>query len=100
MVRKWLTAWVTLILQDASENVFLCKDFVLIDLSEGNHVLHGKSVVKQANGWLSPHLLKHLVEDKELGVGGGGGTQSCAERGGFGGRRTRFKPQPCHSLMK
>ena len=82
MVRKWLTAWVTLILQDASENVFLCKDFVLIDLSEGNHVLHGKSGVEQANGRLSPH------------------SEALGGKERTGGRRTRFRPQPCRSLMK
>lgn len=39
-----------------SENFPVFKNSVLIDLSEGSHVLHGKSVVKQANGRLSPHL--------------------------------------------
>lgn len=91
MVRKWLTAWVTLILQDASENVFFCKDFVLIDLSEENHVLHGKSVVKQANGRLSLH--SEALGGRQRT--GGGRRGWYAERGGFGGRRTRFKPQPC-----
>ena len=39
------------------------------------------------NRWLnkptagSALTMKHLVEDKELGVGGGGGTESCRERG-------------------
>lgn len=57
------------------------------------------------NQWLnkptagSALTMKHLVEDKELGVGGGGGTELCRERG-LRGQKNRFKPQSCCLLMK